>query len=125
MATLVAAMDLPPALCILPNLETHSINFPHDRDTAGTCIQNKAVRTILRVGLQAVTLPAAPMHVTMSFHTASGEITAEAVKSLGLSTYGQLASTSLELRNHAVLPAADPRRGAPVKCGKSRRCGKR
>ena len=110
MAKLVAAMDLPPALCILPNLETHSINFPHDRDTAGTCIQNKAVRTILRVGLQAVTLPAAPMHVTMSFHTAANkgrEITADAVKRLGHSIYCNLASTSLELRNHAVLPAAE------------------
>ena len=115
MATLVAAMDLPPALCILPNLETHSINFPHDRDTAGTCIQNKAVRTIIRVGLQAVALPAAPMHVTMSFHTAANkgrEITADAVKRLGHSIYCNLASTSLQLRNHAVLPAAESDGGA-------------
>ena len=117
MATLVAAMDLPPALCILPNLETHSINFPHDRDTAGTCIQNKAVRTIIRVGLQAVTLPAAPMHVTMSFHTASitdgcTEITADAVKGLGHSIYGNLASNSLQLMNRNVLPAAESDGGA-------------
>ena len=107
MATLVAATALPPGLCILPNIKRFVKNFPHDRDATGICIQTTAVRTILRVGLRGGTLPAGPMHVTMSFHTASGEITAEAVKSLGLSTYGQLASTSLELRNHAVLPAAE------------------
>eukprot|EP00964_Phaeocystis_antarctica_P009070 scaffold4919_cov43-Phaeocystis_antarctica.AAC.2 len=111
MTTLVAATGLPPALCILPNIKRFVKNFPHDRDATGICIQTTAVRTILRVGLRGGTLPAGPMHVTMSFHTASqhasGEITAEAVKSLGLSTYGQLASTSLELRNHEVLPAAE------------------
>ena len=107
MATLVAAVNLAPELCILPNLAIHNINFPHDRDAQGTWIQNKAVTTKVRVGLQAVTLPVAPMHVTISLHTASGEITADAVKSLGYSTYGNLASTSLQLRNSNVLPAAE------------------
>ena len=107
MATLVAAVNLAPELCILPNLAIHNINFPHDRDAQGTWIQNKAVTTKVRVGLQAVTLPVAPMHVTISLHTASGEITADAVRSLGYSTYGNLASTSLQLRNSNVLPAAE------------------
>ena len=107
MATLVAAVNLAPELCILPNLAIHNINFPHDRDAQGTWIQNKAVTTKVRVGLQAVTLPVAPMHVTISLHTASGEITADAVKSLGYSTYGNLSSTSLQLRNSNVLPAAE------------------
>ena len=105
MATLVAAMNLAPELCILPNLAIHNINFPHDTDTKGTWIQVKAVTTKVRVGL-AGTLPAAPKHVTMSFHTASGEITALAVQNAGYSIYGP-ASTSLELRNVVVLPEAE------------------
>ena len=110
MATLVAAMDLSPKLCILPNLAIHNINFPHDRDAQGTWIQNKAVTTKVRVGLQAVTLPVAPMHVTISLHTASGEgreITVLEVKNAGYSIYGKLASTSLQLRNSNVLSAAE------------------
>lgn len=108
MGTLVAATGLPPQLCILPNIKVLIKNFPHDRDAAGTCIQTTAVRTIIRVGLLGGTLPAAPMHVTMSLHTASGEITALVVQNAGYSsTYGNLASNSLELRNINVLPAAE------------------
>ena len=104
MATPVAAMNLAPELRILPNLAIHNINFPHDT-AKGTWIQVKAVTTKVRVGL-AGTLPAAPKHVTMSFHTASGEITALAVQNAGYSIYGG-ASTSLELRNVVVLPEAE------------------
>ena len=115
MATLVAATALPPGLCILPNIKRFVKNFPHDRDATGICIQTTAVRTILRVGLRGGTLPAGPMHVTMSFHTAANkgrEITADAVKRLGHSIHCNLASTSLQLRNHAVLPAAESDGGA-------------
>ena len=60
------------ALCILPNLPTHTINFPHQTDTDGTFIQTKTVKTIVRVGQL---LPAASMRLSMSLHDGTGEIT--------------------------------------------------
>ena len=59
------------ALCILPNLQKHSINWPH-QVCDGILIQTKTVRTVVRVGQL---LPAAAMRLTMSLHDASGEIT--------------------------------------------------
>ena len=54
-----------------------SINFLHQTDTTnGTLYQTKAVNTVVRVGLVLPgTLLATPMHVTMSLHDGSGEIT--------------------------------------------------
>ena len=44
-------------LCILPNLEMNSINFPHETEADGTRILGKTVRTIVRVGLLRPGLP--------------------------------------------------------------------
>ena len=71
------AMALVPAgssaLCILPNLKKHSINWPHETDTVGTFFQTMTVRTVVRLGQRLPT--ATSMRLTMSLRDATGEIT--------------------------------------------------
>lgn len=95
-----------------------SINFLHQTDTTnGTLYQTKAVNTVVRVGLVLPgTLLATPMHVTMSLHDGSGEITANRIKA-GKQLYNK-ASSSIppqELRDYPVQHEAESDGGADAR----------
>ena len=67
-------------LRILPNLKKYSHNFPHQWDTDETGVQNKTVKTVVRIG-HIGPLPTASTQVTMSLRNGSGEITAARIAS--------------------------------------------
>ena len=93
-------------LCILPNLEMNRINFPHEKETDGTLILGKTVRTIVRVGRLPGLPPTASKRLIMSLHDGSGEITANRVTT-GKSMYNDSSNALMQEMRPEVPPQPD------------------
>ena len=93
-------------LCILPNLEMNRINFPHEKETDGTLILGKTVRTIVRVGRLPGLPPTASKRLIMSLHDGSGEITANRVTT-GKPMYNDSSNALMQEMRPEVPPQPD------------------